>query len=84
MRTTFLNVPDMKINLLSCGAQRPDKRAISQAIAEFAINTEESLALELTDMLLEGDIIDLEVDDSNSGSLLRALRKHSVEYEIEE
>jgi hypothetical protein len=72
----------MKINLLSCDAQRPDRRAISSCIAEISTNIDASLASELTDILLEGDPVDLEMDDKNTGSALRALRKLSIDYEI--
>ena len=72
----------MKLNLLSCDAQRPDKRAIAKCIAEISSNINESLSNELTDILLEGDAIDIEVEDKNSGSALRALRKLSIDYEI--
>tara|TARA_R100001369_G_scaffold36196_1_gene61541 strand:+ start:40322 stop:40546 length:225 start_codon:yes stop_codon:yes gene_type:complete len=72
----------MKLNLLSCDAQRPDKRAIAQCIAEISSNVDTSLANELTDILLEGDPVDIEMDDKNSGSALRALRKLGIDYEI--
>ncbi|MCG2418829.1 hypothetical protein K8089_07325 [Aequorivita sp. F47161] len=74
----------MKLNLLSCDAQRPDRRAIAQCIAEVSMHINESLANELTDILLEGDAVDIEVDDKNSGSALRAFRKLSIDYEIVE
>ena len=72
----------MKINLLSCAAQRPDKRAIAKCIAEVAMNVSDSLANELTEILLEGDAVDIEIDDKNSSSALRDLRKLSIDYEI--
>lgn len=72
----------MKLNLLSCDVQRPDRRAIAQCIVEISLNVDGSLANELTDILLEGDAVDIEVDDKNSGSALRALRKLSINYEI--
>ncbi|WP_282113148.1 hypothetical protein [Maribacter stanieri] len=72
----------MKINLLTCDAQRPDRRAIANCIAELSSNVSDSLANELTDILLEGDAVDIEVSDKNSGSALRALRKLSIDYEI--
>jgi len=72
----------MKLNLLSCDAQRPDKRAIVKCISEISSNIGESLARELTDILLDGDAVDIEVEDKNSGSALRALRKLSIDYEI--
>lgn len=72
----------MNINLLSCDAQRPDRRAIAKCIAEISSGVSESLSNELTDILLEGDAVDIEVADKNSGSALRALRKLSIDYEI--
>ncbi|QAA80540.1 hypothetical protein EI546_01810 [Aequorivita sp. H23M31] len=72
----------MKINLLSCDAIRPDRRAIAQCIMEISPGINESLANELTDILLEGDAVDIEVNDKDSASALRALRKLSIDYEI--
>ena len=72
----------MKLNLLSCDAQRPDRRAIAKCITEISSNINNSLSNELTDILLEGDAVDIEVTDKNSGSALRALRKLSIDYEI--
>jgi hypothetical protein len=72
----------MKINLLSCDTQRPDKRAIAKCIAEIAVNVSDSLANELAGILLEGDAVDLEVEDKNSSSALRDLRKLNIDYEI--
>lgn len=74
----------MELNLLSCSAQRPDKRGIANCLAEFATNGNSSLANELTELFLEGDVIDIEVNDGQSGSALRALRKLSIDYEIVE
>lgn len=72
----------MELNLLSCNAQRPDRRAIAKCIAEISFNIDDSLSNQLTDILLEGDTVDIEVEDKNSGSALRALRKLSIDYEI--
>ena len=72
----------MKLNLLSCNAPRPDKRAISKCIVEISSNINESFSYELTSILLDGDAIDIEIDNKNSGSSLRALRKLSIDYEI--
>ena len=72
----------MKLNLLSCDAPRPDRRAIAKCIAEVSSGINESLSNELTSILLEGDAVDIEVEDKNSGSALRALRKLSIDYEI--
>ena len=70
----------MKLNLLSCFAQRPDRRAIIKCIAEISSNINESLSKELTDILLEGDSVEIEIGDKSSGSALRALRKLSIDY----
>ena len=72
----------MKLNLLSCDAQRPDRRAITNCITEISSNINQSLSFELTGILLEGDAVDIEIDDKNSGSALRALRQLSIDYEI--
>ena len=72
----------MKLNLLSCDAQRPDRRAIAKCIAEISSNISESLSNELTDILLEGDPVDIDIKDKNACSTLRALRKLSIDYEI--
>lgn len=74
----------MKLNLLSCDAQRPDKRAIAKCISEISLSVSDSLANELTEILLEGDAVDIEIEDKNSSSGLRALRKLSIDYEIVE
>jgi len=72
----------MKLNLLSCDAQRPDRRAISKCITEICSNIDPLLSNELTGILLDGDAVDIEIEDKNSGSVLRALRKLSIDYEI--
>ena len=77
-----INHTIMKLNLLSCDAQRPDKRAIARCIAEVSSTINDSLAAELTEILLEGDPIDIEVESKNSVSALRAFRKLSIDYEI--
>jgi hypothetical protein len=72
----------MKLNLVSCDAQRPDKRAIAKCIVEISATIDGSLANELTEILLEGDAVEIEIEDKNTGSGLRALRKLSIDYEI--
>jgi len=74
----------MKLNLLSCDAHRPDKRAIAKCITEISSNIEGSLSAELTDILLEGDPVEIEVADKNSSSAFRLLRKLGIDYEIVE
>lgn len=72
----------MKLNLLSCEAPRPDRRAIAQCIAEISSQMSASLSNELTDILLEGDAVDIEVEDKNTATALRSLRKLDIDYEI--
>ncbi|MGK0366042.1 MAG: hypothetical protein ACI85O_003113 [Saprospiraceae bacterium] len=70
----------MTIQLISCDAQRPDKRAIAKAIEEHT-DTDSNLAREFTDYLLEGSPVDVEIS-SNESSAFRAFRKLDIEYEI--
>lgn len=70
----------MTIQLISCEAQRPDKRAIAKAIEEHT-DADINLAREFTDYLLEGSPVDVEVS-SNESSAFRAFRKLDIEYEI--
>ena len=72
----------MNINLLSCDAQKPDRRAIANCINLIASDMDEATARELTDLLLEGEVVEIELDDSNTSSAFRSLRKLSVDYEI--
>lgn len=72
----------MKLNLLSCTSQRPDKRAISACILELASDISPSLSNELTEILLMGDAVEIDVQDKNTATALRALRKLDVDYEI--
>jgi len=74
----------MKINLLSCDAKRPDRRAIANCLSEISSNLDGSLAAELTSILLDGDAVDIEVMDKNASSAYRALRKLDIDYEIVE
>ena len=79
---TINNKIIMKLNLLSCDDHRPDRRAIAKCISEISSNIDESLSKELTNIFLEGDIVDIEIVDRNSGSALRALRKLNIDYKI--
>lgn len=72
----------MKLSLLSCDSQRPDIRAIANCISEISTTVDDSLAREMTDILIEGDPVDIEVEDKNSSSAFRALRKLSIDYAI--
>lgn len=74
----------MNLNLLSCDAARPDQRAIVNCLGEIALGMDDSLASEMTGILLEGEVIEIEVDDKNSSSAFRALRKLKIDYEIVE
>ncbi len=72
----------MNINLLSCSAQRPDRRAIAKCIEEISNKMSSSLSNELTDILLDGDAVEIDMDDKNTASALRSLRKLDIDYEI--
>lgn len=70
------------IQLISCDAQRPDRRAITKAIEEHT-DTDSNLAREFTDILLDGSPVEVEIS-SNESSAYRAFRKLDIEYEIVE
>ena len=72
----------MNIQLVSCGQVRPDKRAIQKMLQELA-GIDSGTAFEMTDILLDGDPIDIEVDDKSTSSVFRTLRKLEIEYELE-
>ena len=72
----------MKIQLVSCDAARPDARAIIKMLEEIGDGIDSSQARELTDILLEGDPVDIEVDDKSTSSAFRALRKLEIDYEL--
>lgn len=72
----------MKLNLLSCNAHRPDKREIANCITEISLNIDKALSMELTEIILEGDPVDIEIEDKNFASALRSFRKLSIDYEI--
>jgi hypothetical protein len=72
----------MKIQLLSCDAPRPDRRAISKMLEEIAMEVDNSLATEFTDILLDGSPVEIEVSSKTTSSAFRALRKLDIDYEI--
>ena len=73
----------MTIKLLSCGQDRPDRRAITRTISDIADDVDHNLASEFTDILLEGSPVEIEVS-FNESSAYRALRKADIDYEIVE
>ena len=72
----------MTIQLLSCNAPRPDRRAIQQAMVAYGFDISESLATELTDILLEGDAVDIGLIENMSNTALRLFRKLGIDYEF--
>lgn len=72
----------MKLNLVSCDAQRADRSAIAHCISEISHAGTDFLSNELMDLLLEGYLVTVVVEDQNSGCALRALRKLRIDYEI--
>jgi hypothetical protein len=73
----------MTLNLLSCDQDRPDRRAIARMIGDIADGVDHNLANELTDILIEGSSVEIEVS-FNESSAYRSLRKAGIEYEIVE
>ncbi|MEM1327226.1 MAG: hypothetical protein AAGI23_14790 [Bacteroidota bacterium] len=71
----------MKIRLLSCDAKRPDKRGIAKMLEEFGVDLDDS-PRELTEYLLDGTPIEIEVADKTSSSAFRAVRKLDIDYEM--
>ncbi len=51
----------MKTNLLSFGAQRPDRRAIAKYSTQISSHIDESFSNELTKIRLEGDAVAIAV-----------------------
>lgn len=72
----------MKLNLLSCENERPDRKVISKCISDISCDINESLSNELTLILLEGDSIEIEIENKSYGSALRTLRKLKIDYEV--
>lgn len=73
----------MQLKLISCTADRPDRRTIARTIAEIGDDIDQNLSNELTDILLEGSPVDIEVS-INESSAFRSLRKLDIDYEIVE
>ena len=72
----------MNVQLISCDAPRPDRRAIQQTMVAYGFDISDSLASELTDILLEGDAVDIGLIDNMSNTALRKFRKLGVDYEF--
>lgn len=72
----------MNIRLLSCNADRPDKRAVVKLLEEIGDGLSNYDAQDMTDILLDGDAVEIEVSDKNSSSSFRGLRKLDIDYEI--
>lgn len=70
----------MKIQLVSCDDPRPNSRNISKMLEEIT-GLEDFDARDLTDNLLDGSPVDIEVT-TNTSSAFRALRKLKIDYEI--
>jgi len=74
----------MKIQLTSCDAARPDKRAIAKMLEEIAVGVSDFEAVEMTEFLLDGSTVDIEISGKNTSSAFRALRKLEIDYEMNE
>lgn len=73
----------MNINLLECTAVKPDRRAITKMLEELA-GLDAGTAREMTSILLEGDPVEITVDDGSVSSAYRLIRKLSIDYELME
>ncbi len=71
----------MIIQLNSCSAARPDRRALASMIVEIADDMDQSVANESVDILLDGDPVEVEVS-FNESTAFRKLRKLDVDYTI--
>lgn len=74
----------MNLLLLSCNAARPDKRAITKMLEDIAVDMDNGLARELTDILLSGSEVEITIDDKSHNSAMRSIRKLNIDYEIVE
>lgn len=72
----------MQIQLLSCDAKKPDKRAIAKALETYGEGMDSYSARESAEFLLDGSPVDMEVDPKTMSSAFRALRKLDIDYEI--
>jgi len=70
----------MKIQLVSCDDPRPNSRNISKMLEEIT-GLGDYDARDLTDNLLDGSPVDIEIT-SNTSSAFRSLRKLKIDYEI--
>ena len=83
-RKTFIfvvNTNKMQLHLISCSADRPDRRTIARTLSDIGDDVDTNLGNELTAILLEGSPVDIEVS-FNQSSAFRALRKLHIDYEI--
>ncbi len=72
----------MVVRLLSCDAAKPNKRSISSLLEEISDGLSNYDAQDLTEILLDGDAVEISISDGNSSSALRGLRKLSIDYEM--
>jgi hypothetical protein len=71
----------MKVQLVSCDAPKPDRRAITKMFEEL-IGHSNYEARENTDILLAGTPVEVEIFGKGVESAFRTFRKLGVEYEI--
>ena len=75
------NKQQVNINLIECTAARPDKRAISKMLEDVA-GLDAGTVRKMTSILLEGDPIEIEVDDGSASLAYRLIRKLDIDYEL--
>jgi len=71
----------MKVNLVSCDAAKPDRRAITKMFEEVA-GLSNYEARENTDILLDGSPVEVDIFGKGTNSAYRAFRKLNIDYEI--
>ena len=71
----------MKLLLTQCNAPRPDKRAISKILEDYAMLSKGD-ATEQMSFLLEGSEIEIDFSDAQVSTVYRLLRKHDIDYDI--
>jgi len=77
----YQNTTNVNINLIECTAAKPDRRAISKMLEELA-GYDSGTATEMTGILLDGDPIEISVDDGSVSSAYRLIRKLGIDYEL--
>jgi c-di-GMP-binding flagellar brake protein YcgR len=71
----------MKVQLVSCDAPKPDRRAIIKMFEEV-VGQSNNEARENTDILLDGTAVEVEILGKGVESAFRSFRKLGMDYVI--